>query len=296
LIATYELTTSTTDKRLKLHPFPTLSLRGLLGECIYRYSRSSGSDLYRRFFKPTRPPNQLKTLRRLVLPKPYVILPPQQLHSERLLMRLRVFGHPNHYMGEVLRALSTAPCRLRLESAAVVDESSQIRIALTDGSRPAIHTTLHSLMDRASSLISSRDSIHLTLDFLTPFLITREGEPVTADRIRPSDIVRYSARRLFILDSLYYSRGRELPFPLTPATVSQLKDWADNNVRMTAHLSTVKGFHRRPLLTGKITTQIPATEQGAKTLFLLLTGQYLGLGKWTAYGMGQYQIQIEAHT
>jgi hypothetical protein len=99
LIATYELTTSTTDKRLKLHPFPTLRLRGLLGECIYRYSRSSGSDLYRRFFKPTRPPNQLKTLRRLVLPKPYVILPPQQLHSERLLMRLRVFGHPNQYMG-----------------------------------------------------------------------------------------------------------------------------------------------------------------------------------------------------
>jgi hypothetical protein len=46
LIATYELTTSTTDKRLKLHPFPTLRLRGLLGECIYRYSRSSGSDLY----------------------------------------------------------------------------------------------------------------------------------------------------------------------------------------------------------------------------------------------------------
>jgi hypothetical protein len=151
-------------------------------------------------------------------------------------------------------------------------------------------------MDRASSLISSRDSIHLTLDFLTPFLITREGEPVTADSIRPSDIVRYSARRLFILDSLYYSRGRELPFPLTPTTVSQLKDWADNNVRMTAHLSTVKGFHRRLLLTGKITTQIPATEQGAKTLFLLITGQYLGLGKWTAYGMGQYQIQIEAHT
>jgi CRISPR/Cas system endoribonuclease Cas6 (RAMP superfamily) len=294
LITTYELTASTTDRKLWLHPFPTLRLRGLIGECIYRYSKANNSDLYHKFFKPTKPSNQLKILRRLILPKPYIILPPQHLHSNKLLIHLRVFGYPNQHIHEVLQALTTTPCKIKLEAATVVDEALHTRIALQEGSRPTTYTSYRTLMEKASSTISKHEKTRLTLEFLTPFQLTREGKPITAENIKPSDIVRYASRRLFILDTLYYSKGRELPFPLTPTTVSQLMEWADKNIQITVQLSTVKGFyHDQHLLTGKITTQIPAHEQGEKTIFLLLTSQYLGIGKWTAYGMGQYTIRID---
>ncbi len=296
MITTYELTASTTDKKLKLHPFPTLRLRGLIGECIYRYSENNNSDLYRRFFKPTKPFNQLKILRKLILPKPYIILPPQHLHSEKILIQLRVFGHPNQYMNEVLKALKTTPCKLKLESAAVVDETSHTRISIKEDFKPTTTITYHTLMEKASKLTSNRNTIQLTLDFLTPFQLTREGKPIPPDSIKPSDIVRYAARRLFILDSLYYSKGKALPFPLTPTTVSQHMEWADKNIQMTAQLSTIKFYHNQQLLTGKITAQIPANEQGVKTLFLTLTSHYIGIGKWTAYGMGQYHIITEENT
>jgi len=297
LIATYELTVSTLDKKLMLHPFPTLRLRGLIGECIYRYSKTNNSGLYRRFFKPIKPLNQLKILKRLILPKPYIILPPQHLYSEKLLIHLRVFGHPNQHMNEVLKALKTTGCKLKLESAAVMDESSHTRITLKEDFRPAAYITYKTLMEKASNLASSHENVGLILDFLTPFQLTQEGKPILADSIKPADIVRYAARRLFILDSLYYSKGRELPFPLTPTTVSQFIDWADKNIQMKARLSAVKGFyHHQHLLTGRITIQIPAKEHGPKIIFLLLTSQYLGIGKWTAYGMGQYQIHTWSDT
>jgi hypothetical protein len=291
LIITYELAVSTTDNKLGLHPFPTVRLRGLIGECIYRYSKTSKSDLYRKFFKPTKPFNQLKTLRKLILPKPYIILPPQHLYSDKLLLRLRVFGYPNQLMSEVLQALTNTDCKIKLESAAMVDELTHARIPIQEGFRVAAYIAYSTLMERASSIISIHEDVSLTFEFLTPFQLTREGVPITADGLKPSDIVRYAARRLFILDSLYYSKGRELPFPLTPATVSQLMEWADKNIQLTAQLSTVKGFYRdQELLTGRVAMRVPAKEGGVKTLFLLLTGQYLGVGKWTAYGMGQYRI------
>jgi hypothetical protein len=293
LIITYELAVSTTDNKLGLHPFPTVRLRGLIGECIYRYSKTCKSDLYRRFFKPTKPFNQLKTLRKLILPKPYIILPPQHLYSDKLLLHLRVFGYPNQLMSEVLQALTNTDCKLKLESAAMVDELTHTRIPVQEGFRPAAYIAYRTLMERASSMISIHEDVSLTFEFLTPFQLTREGVPITADGLKPSDIVRYAARRLFILDSLYYSKGRELPFPLTPTTVSQLMGWADKNIQLTAQLSTVKGFYRdQQLLTGRVAMRVPAKEGGVKILFLLPTGQYLGVGKWTAYGMGQYRIHV----
>ena len=296
MIITYELIISTTDKKLMLHPFPTIRLRGLIGECIYKYSKTNNTDLYRKFFKPTRPLNQLKILKRLILPKPYIILPPQRLHSEKILIHLRVFGHPNQYMNEVLKALTTTPCKLKLESATIVDEASQTRVVVNGDLKLTTYTTYHTLMEKASKLASNKDNIRLTLDFLTPFQLTRDGKPIPPDSIKPSDIVRYAARRLFILDSLYYSKGKAIPFPLTPTTVSQLMEWADKRIQLMAKLSTVKFHHNQHLLTGRITTQIPADERGVKTLFLLLTNQYLGIGKWTAYGMGQYLIHTEENT
>jgi hypothetical protein len=291
LIATYELTLSTADNKLRLHPFPTVRLRGLIGECIYRYSKTNKSDLYRRFFKPTKPFNQLKTLKKLILPKPYIILPPQHLYSDKLLLHLRAFGYANQLMNEVLQALIKTDCKIKLESAALMDELTHTRILIQEGFKPAIFVTYRNLMEMASSIITNHEYIILSLEFLTPFQLTREGIAITADGLKPSDIVRYTARRLFILDSLYYSKGKELPFPLTPTTVSQLMEWADKNVQMTAQLSTVLGFHHnQQLLTGRIKILIPANELGVKTIFLLLTGQYLGIGKWTAYGMGQYKI------
>ena len=137
MIATYELTLSTTDNKLRLHPFPTVRLRGLIGECIYRYSKTSKSDLYRKFFKPTKPFNQLKTLRKLILPKPYIILPPQHLYSDKLLLHLRVFGYPNQLMNEVLQALIKTDCKIKLESAAIVDELTHTRIPIQEGFRAA---------------------------------------------------------------------------------------------------------------------------------------------------------------
>ncbi|MCS7145839.1 MAG: CRISPR system precrRNA processing endoribonuclease RAMP protein Cas6 [Aigarchaeota archaeon] len=153
------------------------------------------------------------------------------------------------------------------------------------------------ILEHVRTILANRRLVECTIEFLTPFRFTRDGRDVTTRNLRPSDLVRYAARRVFILDYLYYSAGRALPFRMTPDLVSRLKDWADSTVKTENSLAEVhiRLKEGKNYLVGKIRLEVPvAGGEPLVVFFLLKLCEYLGLGKYTTYGMGQYTLSWRA--
>jgi len=122
--------------------------------------------------------------------------------------------------------------------------------------------------------------------------MTRDGAVISADELKPSDLARYSMRRTFLLDYLYYSKGRAIPFRTSPSIVNRVMEWCDVNVDISKKLDAVQAFKDKSyFLEGKIKISINTNSEEANMLiFFLYVCQYIGIGKKTTYGMGQYQL------
>lgn len=294
LIGVYELVADCLDRSLPSQPFPAARLRGLLGQCIRVYSRTNDMRLYEQFFKPRRGAVGREIARKIPPPKPYAIHPPTLLREGVVQFRMVVFGLPNELVPQVLRSLRRDYGKLHLLAAWAVNDLTGERRELDERSGARGHTiTYHQLLERLRNVLSGKERVGLRLTFLTPVRLTRDGADMTPDSLRPSDLVRYCARRLFLLDYLYYSAGRALPFKLSPETVTHLMGWSDSYVDVESGMEAIElsFMGKARFMEGSVRLEVPCAGQEALTLlFLLRCCEYLGIGKHTVYGFGRYAL------
>lgn len=294
MIGVYELVAECLDRSLPNRPLPAARLRGLLGQCVRVYSKANKLRLYEQFFKPRRGPVGREIARKIPPPKPYALHPPALLQEGVVQFRMVVFGVPNELVPHVLRSIRRDYGKLHLLAAWSVNDLTGERRELDDRSATRGHViTYHQLLDHLRTVIRGRERVGLRLTFLTPVRLTRDGAEMVPDSLRPSDLVRYCARRLFLLDYLYYSAGRALPFRLSPETVTHLMGWSDTHVGVERGTEALElsFMGKARFMRGSVRLEVPCAGQEAlMTLFLLRCCEYLGIGKHTAYGFGRYAL------
>jgi len=294
MIGIYELIVEDRSGTVALSKLPSSRIRGLLGESLLRYSRKEKKDIYNSFFKPRFKPRPI--LNKIPHPKPYFIAYPSKLFGNVFCFQLRVMGYMNEVMNHVFNALKSDESRLRLLDVYVKNDLTGFRRKLLDESPPEEDELIS--FDKLWKWVQGLDhfvNVPVKILFITPFKLTKDGNPITITELKASDVLRFTARRLFLLDYLYYSRGVALPFRLTASFVSDLVKWCDEHIESRLYLTDVdfkirdeKGFKH-----GSIEMSINGeTNTVHIALFLLKFGTYFGIGKKTAYGMGHYELTI----
>ncbi|MEM0348787.1 MAG: CRISPR system precrRNA processing endoribonuclease RAMP protein Cas6 [Candidatus Caldarchaeum sp.] len=295
MIILYDLIAECSDDKLLMTSLPTARLRGLLGQCIKVYSKTHNLKLYENFFKPRRGMVGRDIARKIPTPKPYIINPPTLLHRDTIQFRLTVFGHANQLMPHILKAIKKEHGKLQLLEATIINDVTGEKWEITDDEkRTQQHAiTYQMLLQNTRQHIEDRENLDITLMFLTPVRLTRDGSDIKPNQLKPSDLIRFAARRLFLLDYLYYSAGRTLPFKLSPETVKKLTECADSttNIETTLSEKILNLKQKTKTLTGKLKLKIQHKgEETLKAVFLLKACEYLGIGKHTAYGLGKYTL------
>lgn len=294
MIGVYELIVEDRSGTVVQSKLPSSRIRGLIGEAIKRYSQREKIDIYNSFFKPrfkSRP-----ILNKIPLPKPYFIAYPVKLFGNNLYFQLRVMGYMNEVIDHVFKALSNEESRLKLLDAYIRNDLVGVRRRLVRESPPRQDGLIsyNHLLRWARGVVSS-DSVSIKMLFLTPAKLTRDGLSITASELKASDVLRFAARRLFLLDYLFYSRGSDLPIRLTPSLVSELAAWADGCAHLQHNLNEIDLKIRNDVgfIYGSLDLLLSGDANTIQTvLFLLKFGTYFGIGKKTAYGMGHYELTI----
>ncbi|BAJ50612.1 hypothetical protein CSUB_C0754 [Candidatus Caldarchaeum subterraneum] len=237
MITIYELIAESSDDKLPTSPLPTARLRGLIGQCIKVYSKTHNLKLYETFFKPKKGIIGKEIARKIPPPKPYIINPPTLLHENTIQFRLTVFGHANQLMPHILKAIKKEHDKLQLLEATIVNDITGEKWEANNQEEKTQQQsiTYQMLLQNVKQHIENKEKINITLTLLTPLRLTRNGTDIQPNQLKPSDLIRYTARRLFLLDYLYYSAGKNLPIKLSPENVKNSWNGATNQSKPKQH-------------------------------------------------------------
>ncbi|MEM3028398.1 MAG: CRISPR system precrRNA processing endoribonuclease RAMP protein Cas6 [Candidatus Bathyarchaeia archaeon] len=238
------------------------------------------------------------------VPRPFIFTP---LLSRRefLSFCLRIFGTAIKYETDIIRALAglknrsfyKGKVRLKIREIAIVKDLMGFRATLysSDGYFAKYPLETGILHDGEIEDWAKRNVCILgrgggiTLEFLTPVSFPRMDEGKGC--IAPSDLVRYGARRRSLLN--YFYKGR---FFYDADEVMELMKWTDSRAevidqRLRPIPMAVKG--RTGFYEGRISFRLAEDgEMAWKVLDLLKFGEYMGIGKMTAFGFGQYSLKF----
>lgn len=279
-----------------------LAIRGALGYSL----KDVNGELFKYVFKPRRSMFRGFALRKLSgMPKPLVVSP---LYKEdnNYYFKVRIFGKAVYYKTDILNALIALERRLLYDSKIrvnyidIINELGNKVVNVYDGKINYYDIEEYIIKDTdirayAESLVGNINNsiLRLAVDFITPVLIIRNGENVIKDNtLNLADIVVYAARRRSLLSYLYLNNRMYY----TPEFITHLKEWCYNNSSILTQRFTPSGISikgKRVFYKGNIVFNINNDKNKVIDIIdLLKFSEFVGIGKSSAFGMGQYKISI----
>lgn len=300
LIICYKINVTIERPHPRLLERSQLALRGALGYSL----RSTNEDLFRYIFKPARSFFRGFALRKLrSIPKPLIISPLYKDDSNYYFI-IRIFGKAIYYTDGIVHALISLGERtlygskIHVNSIDLINEIGNKVVNIYDGKVNDFNIQEYIIKDDdikefAKHMVKS-NSIIVDLNFITPLSILRNGKNVIEDdSLNLADIVAYAARRRSLLSYFYLNNKMYY----TPDYVNQLKEWCNNNssvierkfIPINISIKGKRGFYK-----GNITFNINNDNTLAiDVVDLLKFSEFVGIGKSSAFGMGQYKLSIK---